>query len=110
MNDKCPNCGFIIVENTNPSNVLKILKNHKNKNEDKNYPILVADFYCKKCKNSIHLKWADLDKEVKINKCGKCGEKLCASIFLGLMKGFSLQTFCFKCLKKINSGDFAFQK
>ena len=110
MNNQCPNCKFILVENPEPLQVLKMLRNRKNNKEDEKYPLLVADFHCRKCENTVHVKWKDWDNDLNVINCSGCGEPLHASVFLGVINGFTLNSYCFSCYSKLKSGDVIFQK
>ena len=110
MSNHCPFCKFVLVENDEPLTVLKMLRTRKLNGDDKRYPLLVADFVCKKCDKAIHVKWVDLNNDINIMNCPDCNEPLHASVFLGMMSGFSLESYCFNCYKKLKSGDVMFQK
>jgi hypothetical protein len=108
--NSCPKCSYVIVDNNQTLTVLKLLRMRKREGKDKKFPLLVADFYCKKCKNSIHVKWVDLDKDLKVLNCSECGENLYSTVFLGVMNGFMLESYCCNCLSKLNSGSVGYQK
>ncbi len=106
MSVSCPSCKFVLIENDEPLNVLKMLRVRKNNGDDKKYPLLIADFHCKKCEHTTHVKWIDLDKDLNVMNCSECGEPLYSTVFLGVMSGFELQSYCFSCYKKLNKGSF----
>lgn len=110
MSETCPKCNFKIIKHDDPSLVLRMLRTRKKNGDDKKYPILVADFHCEKCKKTIHAKWMDLDTDLDVRKCSECNESLVATVFLGHMTGFTLETYCFSCYNKLNSGKIGFQK
>ncbi|MBN1923275.1 MAG: hypothetical protein JW791_00770 [Nanoarchaeota archaeon] len=110
MGDSCPMCKFVLVNNDEPLNVLKMLRVRKNNGDDKKYPLLVADFHCPKCEKTMHVKWVDLEKDLNVMNCEACSTPLNATIFLGVMSGFELHSYCFSCYNKLNSGSVGFQK
>ena len=110
MDNKCPSCQFVLVDNDKPLDVLKMLRQKKKNGDDRKYSLLVADFYCKKCNNNLHVKWVDLDRDLNVMKCASCSAPLYSSIFLGVMNGFNLQSFCINCYHKLNSGNVMVQK
>lgn len=102
--NKCPKCNFLLVDNENSLNILKMLRTKKREGDDSKYPLLVADFFCKKCDNAMHVKWVDLEKDLNVMKCSDCGNELVTTIFLGVMNGFTLESYCINCYNKLNSG------
>lgn len=111
----CNSCKEVVVDNENPLEVLKKLREQKSKGVDKKYPLLIADFYCKNTKNNTcdytkHVKWNELDDDVQVISCPKCGSSLLASVFVGSVNGFYLENYCFNCLAKRGSGTFGHQK
>ncbi len=104
---KCEKCGFVIIDNEEPLKVLKMLRRRENDKEK--YPMLIADFYCenvskKKCSHTKHVKWNNLSEDIEVNECPECGGKILASVFLGILKGLHIESYCFNCYNKIKSG------
>ena len=106
--NECPKCKFLLVDNSEPLDVLKMLRARKKEGDDARYPLLVADFYCGNCKKALHVKWVDLDKDINVMKCTDCNNELCATVFLGVMNGFVLESYCVNCHNKLNSGNITY--
>ncbi len=101
---ECPKCHFIIEDNDDPLKVSKMLKIGKSGSTNLTYPLLVADFNCKKCNKSIHIKWSNIDENFELIKCPDCGTELKVSLFLGAMNGFNLKSVCFSCFHELGNG------
>jgi hypothetical protein len=104
---KCESCGFVLVDNDDPLKVLKMLR--KRTGDKEKYPMLIADFYCEKVQNNEcdfaqHVKWNNLMEDVNINQCPKCEGKILSSVFLGVLKGLHLESYCFNCYNKRSGG------
>lgn len=115
MTSKCEKCKFTLVDNKDALETLKMLRSHKIKGIHLKYPFLIADFYCenvknKKCDYTEHVKWVDLEKDINVMQCPKCNGKILSSVFLGIMSGFHLESYCFNCFAKKSSGTIGFQK
>jgi hypothetical protein len=115
MTQPCSKCKCDLVDNEEPIKVLELLRSHKSSNMDSKFPMLIADFSCKNtkaksCDFTMHLKWKDLAGDINVSNCPKCGANLTASVFLGVVSGFYLESYCFNCLTKKNGGSVAYQK
>jgi len=115
MSQPCTKCNCSLIDNEEPVEVLKKLREHKSAKLEDKFPMLIADFYCKNTKNNscnftMHLKWKDLDNDINALNCPKCGSNLMSSVFLGVVSGFYLESYCFNCLTKRNGGNVAYQK
>ena len=104
---KCEKCSFVLVDNDAPLEVLKMLR-RRTSDKDK-YPMLIADFYCENvqtnsCDFTNHVKWNNLAGQVEVNTCPKCKGKILASVFLGILKGMHLESYCFNCYNKRGAG------
>ena len=100
---KCEKCSFILVDNDQPLEVLKLLR--RRINEKEKYPMLIADFYCEKLRNkecdfTQHIKWNNLHSNIEISKCPKCGGKILVSVFMGVLRGLHLESYCVNCYNK----------
>ncbi|MDD4353086.1 MAG: hypothetical protein PHN56_01375 [Candidatus Nanoarchaeia archaeon] len=104
---ECPKCHFVLEDNNEVMKVSKLLRIKKSNNDDSNYPILVADFICKKCNKTIHIKWSDAVENFELIKCPVCSNDLVVSLFLGAMNGFNLKSVCFSCYHELGSGNIA---
>lgn len=102
---ECPKCLFELDGNDECEKVCKMLRIKKSNNDNLTYPILVADFYCDKCKKTIHIKWNDIKEDFMLVKCPDCERELKASVFLGLMNGFNLKSVCFSCYYELGNGN-----
>jgi DNA-directed RNA polymerase subunit RPC12/RpoP len=108
---ECPKCHFMLEDNNNAQNVVKMLKIKKLNNDNLNYPILVADFKCNKCNKITHIKWGEADENFNLVKCPVCNSDLTVSLFLGAMNCFNLKSVCFSCYTELGSGNIGgFQK
>ncbi len=106
----CPKCNFVLVDNDDPLLVLKMLRTRKRNGDYNRFPLLVADFYCKECEETIHITWKELDNDIDVTKCPKCGSPLKASVFIGKMDGFKLESYCFSCYSKLDGGEVVFHQ
>ena len=100
---KCEKCNFVLIDNDKPEEVLKLLRRRISDREK--YPMLIADFYCEKvqdkeCDFTQHIKWSNIHSNVKTVKCPKCGGKILASVFMGVLKGLYLESYCINCYNK----------
>lgn len=103
-NNDCPNCHFKLNNNNEVTKVLKMIQNRKRSNDERDYPMLICDFICKKCDTHKIIKWNNCLDIKNIEFCEKCKTPLEVSIFLGKMEGFTLQSYCLSCYKKLKSG------
>jgi len=108
---ECSKCHFVLENNDDAAKVSKMLKIKKSNLDNLTYPILVADFNCKKCNKTIHVKWSEINDEFSLTKCPDCNSDLTVSLFLGVMNGFNLKSVCFSCYSEIGRGTIGcFQK
>ncbi|VVB75214.1 Uncharacterised protein [Candidatus Tiddalikarchaeum anstoanum] len=115
MVQSCNACNCNLVDNENSLDVLAKLRSHKSAKINEKFPMLIADFYCQNTKNqscdfNLHIMWKDIDNDINVLKCPKCGGQVLSSIFLGVISGFYLESFCFNCLSRRNGGNIAYQK
>ena len=104
----CEKCGFVLIDNEQPLEVLKLLRRRTGDKDA--YPLLIADFYCEKtrtnaCDFTQHIKWNNLNDDIQINKCPKCSGVILASVFLGILRGLHLESYCCNCYNKRKSGN-----
>ena len=108
---ECPKCHFELEDNEEVEKIIKMLKIKKSNNDNSVYPILVADFKCKRCDKIVHIKWSDINDSFILIKCPNCNGELVVSLFLGAMNGFNLKSVCFSCYNQIGTGSIGgFQK